>query len=165
MAIKDINNAYIISNMWVYTYKFNTNGFLEHYKVRLVIQGDLTRSIYKDTYAATLTSRVFRCLITITAFFGLELYQLDAINAFCNAQLDELLYIINSSSRLKRGHCLCIIQALYRIPRLPLLWFKHLTTTMERLSFKPVPEYTYLYTNSRIIIFFYIDDIIIIVHL
>jgi hypothetical protein len=74
MAIKDTNNAYIIPNMWVYTYKFDTDGFLERYKARLVIRGDLTRSIYEDTYAATLASRVFQCLIAIAAFFGLELY-------------------------------------------------------------------------------------------
>jgi hypothetical protein len=50
------------------------------------------------------------------------------------------------------------------MPQSPLLWFKHLTTTIERLRFKPIPEYTCLYTNSRIIIFFYINNIIIIVH-
>jgi hypothetical protein len=35
---------------------------------------------------------------------------------------------------------------------------------MERLGFKPIPEYACLYTNSRIVIFFYINNIIIIVH-
>ena len=39
-----------------------------------MIRGDLTRSIYEDTYAATLTTRVFRCLIAIAARFGLELF-------------------------------------------------------------------------------------------
>jgi hypothetical protein len=37
MAIKDTNNVYIISNIWVYTYKFDIDGFLECYKTRLVI--------------------------------------------------------------------------------------------------------------------------------
>jgi hypothetical protein len=37
VAIKDTNNAYIIPNMWVYTYKLDTDGFLERYKARLVI--------------------------------------------------------------------------------------------------------------------------------
>jgi hypothetical protein len=37
MAIKDTNNTYIISNIWVYTYKFNINSFLKRYKARLVI--------------------------------------------------------------------------------------------------------------------------------
>jgi hypothetical protein len=35
---------------------------------------------------------------------------------------------------------------------------------MERLGFKPVSECAYLYTNSRIVIFFYINNIVIIVH-
>ena len=54
IVIKDINNAYIILNIWVYIYKLNINGFLERYKARLVIRGDLTRSIYEDIYIATL---------------------------------------------------------------------------------------------------------------
>ena len=74
VAIKDTNNAYIIPNIWVYTYKLDTNGFLERYKARLVIRGDLTRSIYEDIYVATLAIRVFRCLIVIAAYFELELY-------------------------------------------------------------------------------------------
>ena len=50
------------------------------------------------------------------------------------------------------------------MPRLPLLWFKHLTAIMERLGFKPIPECACLYTNGRIVVFFYVDDIVIIVH-
>ena len=36
---------------------------------------------------------------------------------------------------------------------------------MERLGFKPVLKYAYLYINRRIIVFFYINNIIIMVHL
>jgi hypothetical protein len=50
------------------------------------------------------------------------------------------------------------------MPQSPLLWFKHLTATIERLGFKPIPECAYLYTNSRIVVFFYVNNIIIIVH-
>jgi hypothetical protein len=45
--------------MWVYIYKLDTNGFLKRYKARLVIRGDLTRSIYENIYVATLVIRVF----------------------------------------------------------------------------------------------------------
>jgi hypothetical protein len=68
VAIKDTNN------IWVYTYKLDTDGFLDRYKARLMIRGDLTRSIYEDTYAATLIARIFRWLIAIAARFGLELF-------------------------------------------------------------------------------------------
>jgi hypothetical protein len=35
---------------------------------------------------------------------------------------------------------------------------------MEQLGFRPIPEYSCLYTNEQIIVFFYVDDIVIIVH-
>ena len=50
------------------------------------------------------------------------------------------------------------------MPWLLLLWFNYLTTTMERFGFKAIPEYSYLYTNKRIIVFFYVDNIIIMVY-
>jgi hypothetical protein len=32
VAIRDTKEAYVIPNIWVYTYKFNKDGFLEQYK-------------------------------------------------------------------------------------------------------------------------------------
>ena len=59
VAIRDTKGAYIIPNIWVYTYKFDKDGFLEQYKARLIICEDLTYFIYKDTYAAILAIYVF----------------------------------------------------------------------------------------------------------
>ena len=44
-----------------------------------MIQDDLTRSIYEDTYVATFITRVFQCLIVITARFKLELFSLNTL--------------------------------------------------------------------------------------
>jgi hypothetical protein len=74
VEIKDIGKAYIVPNIWVYIYKFDIDDFLDRYKARLIVQGNLTCSIYKDTYIATLVARIFRALITITAYFNLDLY-------------------------------------------------------------------------------------------
>jgi hypothetical protein len=74
VEIKDIGKAYIILNMWVYIYKFDMNDFLDRYKARLVVRGNLTRFVYEDTYIATLVARIFRALIAITAYFNLDLY-------------------------------------------------------------------------------------------
>ena len=79
--------------MWVFTYKLNKDGFVIKYKARLVIQGDLQVSQFKDIYIATLAEQVFRALIAIAAYFNLDIYQFDAINAFCNVPIDKLIYI------------------------------------------------------------------------
>ena len=45
---------------WVFTYKFDTDGFLQKFKARICICGDLQRrSLYKDNYAATLAAKMF----------------------------------------------------------------------------------------------------------
>jgi len=54
--------------MWVFTYKLDKDGFVIKYKARLIIQGDLQVLQFKDTYIATLATRVFRALIAIIAF-------------------------------------------------------------------------------------------------
>jgi len=79
--------------MWVFTYKLNKDGFVIKYKACLIIRGDLQVSQFKDTYAATLAARVFKALIAIAAYFNLDIYQFDAINAFCNTLIDKLIYI------------------------------------------------------------------------
>jgi len=44
-----------------------------------MIRGDLTRFIYEDTYTTTFITRVFQCLIVITARFKLELFSLSIL--------------------------------------------------------------------------------------
>jgi len=41
--------------MWVFTYKFDQDGYLLKHKARLVARGDLHYTA-KDTYAATLAA-------------------------------------------------------------------------------------------------------------
>ena len=58
--------------MWVYSYKFDADGFLVSFKARLVARGDL-QSTTEETYAATLTARVFRAAMAIAAVYDLRI--------------------------------------------------------------------------------------------
>jgi hypothetical protein len=44
--------------MWVFSYKFDKDGYLHEYKACLVVRGDL-QDQYGNTYAATLAARLF----------------------------------------------------------------------------------------------------------
>jgi hypothetical protein len=59
--------------MWVFTYKFDEDGYLTKFKARLVVRGDL-QQVYEDTYAATLAARIFRFLVALIAAFGLKAF-------------------------------------------------------------------------------------------
>ena len=49
--------------------------------------------------------------------------------------------------------------ALYGLKILPLLWYKELTSSLTKFRLKPVLGTNCLYTDRRLIVFFYIDDI------
>ena len=91
-------------------------------------------SAYKDTYAATLATRIVRALMAIAAYFDLNTLQLDAVNAFVNSYLDEEIYVYCPEGFKQNGICLRLLRALYGLRRSPLLWFKEFTTTLTRLG-------------------------------
>lgn len=78
----------------VFTYKFDTGGYLAKYEARIVARGDLQISKFSDTYAATVAARVLRTLMAIAAHFDLlDVWEFGAVNAFTNSTLDELVYV------------------------------------------------------------------------
>jgi Reverse transcriptase (RNA-dependent DNA polymerase) len=156
--------AFIIPTRWVFTYKFDEEGFLIKYKARLVVRGDLQPQGNEETYAATLATRVFRFLMALTAYFDLEAKQFDAINAFTNAQINSKIWIRFPPGMERSGRALLLKRALYGLRVSPLLWYNLLCETMRILGLQPVPECACLFSNNKLIVFFYVDDIVVLFH-
>ena len=160
------HNKKPIPTRWVFKYKFDDQGFLLKYRARLCARGDLQK-ITTDTYAATLAARIFRALMALVAAFDLETRQLDAINAFANSPIDEPTYCkmlegfeaksINAEHKL-----LLLRRALYGLKQSPALWYKSLSTTLIQLGLEPISGADCLFTNQHMLVFFFIDDIILI---
>ena len=146
--------------MWVFTYKFDTNGLLDKYKARLCVRGDLQDPTQLDTYATTLAARIFRTLMAIMAAFDLEAHQYDAVNAFTNSSLDEVVHCACPEGYNIEGLCLLLLRALYGLRRSPLLWLKEFSRTLQELGLQEVPGEPCLFTNDWLIVFFYVDDIV-----
>jgi hypothetical protein len=157
--IDSVGSHFIIPMMWVFTYKFDSEGYLAKFKARIVVRGDLQRSSDLDTYAATLAAKVFRSLMAMAAHFDLDIWQFDAVNAFTNSSIDELVYVRYPEGMEEPGHCLKLLRALYGLPRSPLLWWNDLISKLRKLGLYPVPEASCLYSNDKLIVFFYIDNI------
>jgi hypothetical protein len=56
--------------IWVFKYKFDTNGYVKKFKARLCFRDDLQMT-HQDTYATTLAARMFRALMVISTAFDL----------------------------------------------------------------------------------------------
>ncbi len=77
------------------------------------MRDDLQDADPQDVYAVTLTSKVFRVLMTLMIAFHLKTRQLDVVNAFLNAHNDELVYCQMSDDYRLDDKCYRVIRALY----------------------------------------------------
>ena len=83
------------------------------------------------------------------------------MNAFINSLNNKLIYVRFPDGFHERGHCLKLLRALYGLLRSPLLWFNDLSACFKRLGLTQHPETPCVFSNDKIIAFFYINDIII----
>jgi hypothetical protein len=149
----------ILPLTWVFKYKFDTEGFLVKLKARICVRGDL-QTTEKDTYAATLTARIFRALISLATAFDMELRQYDAVNAFTNADLDEEVFCHPPEGFENPGYVILLQKALYGLKRSPTLWHKDLSLSLEKMGLHPVGGVNCLFISKSVIVFFYVDDIV-----
>jgi hypothetical protein len=98
--------------------------------------------------------------MAIIAYFDLETVQLDAVNAFANSHLDELVYTEYPEGFEEYGRVLRLLRALYGLRRSPVLWLRELSKTLQECGFQTVGDEICLFTNGWMLIFFYVDDIV-----
>ncbi|KHJ33712.1 hypothetical protein EV44_g3389 [Erysiphe necator] len=137
----------------VFTYKFD-DDFFRKYKARLVIRGDLQIPTEKDTYAAKLAVRLYRVALAIASYFNLE--------------FDDEVLIHYPEGFKKPGRLLRVLKALkalYGLSVSPRLWYNYLSKTLEKLGLKYVPGSGYIFTNEKLIDYFYVDDIVLFYHM
>lgn len=91
-------------------------------KARLCVRGDKQELNQLDTYAAALAAETMRFLSAIAAYFDLEMRQLDAVAAFLNCPLDEVVHCQPPASFSRPGQVWRLRRALYGLRRGPHLW-------------------------------------------
>ena len=150
----------------VFTYKFDTNGFLEKCKARIYIRGDLQdTSLLQSIYATTLVAYSFRTMIAIAIYQDLEIKQFDVTQVFFNIQQDRqepvACQLLEGFKQL--GMYIELEKALYRLQDLPLLQYWEFLVTLIELGLKPLVEELCLFLDLErcVIVIFYIDDFLV----
>jgi hypothetical protein len=98
--------------------------------------------------------------MAIVARFDLEILQYDAVNAFVNANLDEDVYMELPLGHRKAGRILHLKKALFGLHKSPLLWQRLFKQSLIDIGFQPVPHEPCCLSREGILIFFYVDDIV-----
>ena len=99
--------------------------------------------------------------MAITAKWDLTVWQLDAISAFTNNILEELVYAYYPDGYKQNGYCLQLLRALYGLRQAPKLWYKNLEKTLLSFGLKKSTEEPCIFSNDWLIVFFYVDDMVI----
>ena len=150
----------ILGCQWVFKYKTDKHGRLQKWKARLVVFGKQQKCHDLPTSATTLAITSLRVLLALVAKFDLETLQLDAVNKFMNADLNETVLLKMPPRYGKYSKVLKRNRALYGLRLSPLLWKQEPTDEMKKLGFEEIPQELCLVQKNGIICFFYMDDIV-----
>lgn len=134
-------NQKVVACRWVFSVRHNTNGSVERYKARLVVQGfTQTYGIdYEETFAPVAKLNSIRVLIFLVVNLDWPLFQFDIKNAFLNGDLDEDIYM-KMPFDFKQGAGYVIVcklkKFLYGLKQSPRAWFKKFSMTLNRVGYK-----------------------------
>jgi hypothetical protein len=93
------------------------------------------------------------------------MYQYDATNAFLNANLPRTLYCYTPEGfQQNYGPLLLLQKALYGLKEAPLLWYQTFSEALTDLGLEAIPNTPCLYASKDLIVFFCVDDIVVLVH-
>ena len=164
VLIPNAKGTQVLPLKWVFTYKYDADGVLEKFKARICVRGDLQWITTEEKRAATLAFKTARAVFALVAAFDLNMIQRDVVTAFLNSVLQGEVYTKIPPGFEHLGHCWMLLRALYGLRMAPRLWQQEATRVLVLLGFTPVPEDPCIFIKEGIIVFFYVDDIIIVNH-
>ena len=108
----------------------------------------------------TLATTSLWVLLATVAKFDLETLQLDALNAFVHADIDETVYMRMPPGYGKPNKVVRLNKALYGLRCSPILWQTKFTGVLRKMGFTEVSQEPCIMKRGGIICFFYVDDIV-----
>jgi hypothetical protein len=100
------NNRKPIGSKWIFKRKLNASGCVEKYKARLVAKGYTQREgiDFVETFSPVAKFTSIRIMGALTAYFDLELHQMDVKTAFLNGHLEEEIYMSQPDGFIEKGN-------------------------------------------------------------
>ncbi len=165
-STNDAEGHDILPTKWVWTYKTDADGFVQNFKARLVVRGDLqTTHISKaELYAHTAAVSHFRVVVAIAADNKWDIRHLDALNAFLQSVLaeDEIFFVHPPPGfPTPSGVLYRLRRPLYGLRKSPRFWYDTCTKSLKALKLSQVKEEPGLWRYKTSFVLFYVDDFLV----
>ncbi|GJV36868.1 retrovirus-related pol polyprotein from transposon TNT 1-94 [Tanacetum coccineum] len=156
---------------WVFRIKYHTDGSIQTFKARLVIQGFSQRQgvDYFDTYAPVARITSIRVLFALASIYNLPIHQMDVKTAFLNGDLDEEVYMKQPEGFVLPGHenKVCKLKkSLYGLKQAPKQWHDKFDKSILSNGFTHNSSDRCIYSKFTkdygVILCLYVDDILIV---
>jgi len=152
-------NANIIGSTWVYKRKRFPDGSIRKLKARMCARGDQQINVdFFDTYAPVVSWSTVQTLLTISCVLGLETKQVDNTLAFCQAKLDNPIYIDFPQGYQQSGKVLRRKKSLYGLTVAPKFFFETLTEALGKRGFVASTTDPCMFVHKDMICLVYVDD-------
>ena len=146
----------LVGCKWVFHIKRLPDGFVEMYKVRLVVKGFHQRLgvDYHDTFSSVVKLTTIRLVLSLASSKGGQLWQLDVNNVFLQGHLSKDVCMTQPSRFVDRDnptHVCKLNKAIYGLKQAPRAWFASSSlslgsqTLMQTLLYSFSTQLTLLY--------------------
>jgi len=158
----------------VFKKKLRPDGTIEKYKTRLVAKCYTQKEgeDFFDTYSPVARLTTIRALLSLTASYGVIVYQMDVKTndkkVFLNRELDEEIYMDQPDGFLMKGQgskVRKLLKSLYGLKQTPKQWYEKFDRTSTSVGFVIYETDRCVYYRygggAGVILCLYVDDILI----
>ncbi|KAI3746178.1 hypothetical protein L6452_08601 [Arctium lappa] len=162
-------DANVVRSMWLFKRKFNADGSLSRYKVRLVATGRSQQQGIDcdETFSPVVKPATIRTILSLAISRHWPIHQLDVKNAFLHGHLQETVYMHQTPGFRYPQHPdhVCHLQrSLYGLKQAPRAWYQRFAQHALRMGFQHSRTdsslFTYHQATGTAYLLLYVDDIV-----
>lgn len=163
------SNVNVIRGLWLFKKKHTHDDRIFKYKARFVVMGNtqVAGEDYFKTFAPTGKPSSLRLIIAIAALNGWEIHQMDAVTAFLNSDLNEVIFVEQPEGYAEAGleNKVCkLLKSLYGLKQAPKYWQDDVKAYLISIGFTQCEIDHFVYIRSDpdsvkfTVVYIHVDD-------